>query len=183
MEIQDVDLDDQVNHGRVSETNSSVGGGMVSRIFHGITNIHVDFPRVNAYEEVVSTATNYPSLQDDIAKDMPHQMRPSIPKIDSIVNEKDKFCFDSGGAGETAHANYLYADDHKSIRIVKPADETDLMDNDIYERSGDMVAVESKTHEDKAITIVITADEMDLMDNDIYESGGGAVVVEHDTHE
>ena len=183
MEIQDVDLDDQVNHGRVSGTDSSVGGGMVSRTFPEITNILVDFPRVNAYEEVVNTATNYPSLQDDIAKDMRQQMRPSIPKIDSSVNEKDTFCYDSGVAGETAHANYLYTDGHKSIRIVKSADETDLMDNDIYERSGNMVAVESKTHEDKAITIVITADEIDLMDNDIYESGGGAVVVEHDTHE
>ena len=69
--------------------------------------------------------------------------------------------------------------DHKPIRILKAADEIDLMDSDTNE-SGDVAAVEYEAHEDQLVNIVKAGDAIDLMDNDIYESGGGALVVEHD---
>ena len=106
----------------------------------------MDFPRVDAYKEVVNIVNDYPSLQDDMAENTPRQMRPNITKS---VHEKEASCYDSGIAGETAHAKSLYANDHKPISILKSADEIDLMDNDTYESGGGMVAVEYKAHEDQ----------------------------------
>ena len=178
MEIQDIDLHDQTNHAQVAGMDSVVGGEIASRTFPEITDIHVDFPRVDAYEEVVNIVNDYPSLQKDMAENTPQQMRPHITKS---VNENDASCYDSGIAGETAHAKSLYANDHKPIRVFNAADEIDLMDNDTHESCGDMVAVEYKAHEDQLVNIMKAADATDLMDNDIYESSGGDMVVEHDT--
>ena len=175
MEIQDVDIDDLVNHGRGAGTDSVVGGEMASGNFQEISDLHVDSQRVDAYEEVLDMVTDYPSQQHGMAERYPREMRYNITKPDNNFQEKGNSSYDNSFAGEAPKVN-------TPISMVKSVDATDLMDKDMYEGGDAIVAVANQVHENKVINIVKAADEIVLVDNDIYESGGGRMVAEKEAY-
>ena len=172
MEIQDVDLDDHVNRGRGSGTDSVVGGEMVSGNFPEIS----DSQRVDAYEEVLDMVTDYPSQQHGMVEEYPCAMRSNITRPDNSVQEKVSSSHDSSVAGEAPKVN-------KPINMMEGADATDLIDKDIYDSGDAMVAIENEIRENKVINIVKAADEIVLMDNDIYESNSGMVDAQNEARE
>ena len=169
MEIQNVAL---------SGTDSVVGGDRATGTVQETPGLLVNFTSADAYAEVLDTVTGCPITQDGMTES-PRQMRPGINKLDRAVHEKGSRSYDSSVTGDASNTNSSHTNDHKSVSVLKAADETGLMYNDIYESVDGMAAVAN----DKPISYVKAADETEWIDNGIFKNGGGRAVVVDDAHE
>ena len=139
MEIQDAALGGQKYPGQLPETKAVAREKGHSEIYHEIDDLHAHFPRVGAYEEVPDNMTNHTSEQKGIVDQHIRDGSHNTTKSDDNVYVKDKPVYDNN-VREAQIMNSLCENDRKLINIVKAADETVMLDNDIYE-GGDVMAV------------------------------------------
>ena len=185
MEIEEVASDGLVNSAQASETNLIVSGERTSGIYQEISESHMDFPQATDYEEVLNmnTSINYPSLRDGIAEESSDELKPRVANPNDNIHEKDNPSQDNIAVSEVPNVDPMNENEVKLSSIAKAAGETTLVDEDIHEGSGCMVAMGNDTYADKPSNIVKAAEGIVLMYNDRYESGGGIVALKNDAHE
>ena len=183
-EIEEVASNGLVHSAQASETNSIVSGERTSGIYQEISESHMDFPQAADYEEVLNMNTpyNYPSLRDGMAEESAWELRPKVAK--PYGNVHDNPSYDNIAVSEMPNVNSMNENGVKLSSIAKAAGETTLVDEDIHEGRGGMVAVENETyaHQPRK-NIVKTAEGIVLMDNDLYESGDNMLAIENAAHE
>ena len=146
-------------------------------------SVRIQHPQGADNEEVLTmnTSHNYPSLRDGMAEESSCDLRPKVAK--PYDNVHDNPSPDNIAVGEMQNVNSMDDNGVKLSSIAKAASDTTLVDEDIHDAMGRMVAVENETYADQPSNTVKAAERIVLMDNDIYESGGGIRAIENEAHE
>ena len=146
-------------------------------------SVRIQQPQGADNEEVLNMNTphNYPSLRDGMVEESSCDLRPKVAK--PCDNVHDNPSQDNIAVGEMPNVNYMDDNGVKLSSIAKAASETTLVDEDIHEAMGRMVAVENEPYADQPSNTVKAAEGIVLMDNDIYKRGGGIRAIEDEAHE
>ena len=136
MEIQDAAYGYQGDSksADILETNLVIRGKMPNGTYQNISYIPRASPKADIYDEIPDIVTDLPSLQDGEVDISPRDVSPSTARHNN-GRKNGNPTYDNNIVWGTPNKNSSYRNDRKLISIMKAADETVIMDNDIYEGS------------------------------------------------
>ena len=125
MDIQNTALVNRVNSNQILEGDLLLRKEEHSGTYQDIS----DFSRVSTYDN------DHVRVQSGMTDEYPRAGSLNTAKYEEKVYNKEDSSCDSSFFEETSKANIMYGKSRRPISIVKAADETVVIDNDIYESS------------------------------------------------